>query len=466
MKKIEDIKPKSIDFFSIKKKNFLKVSLSNFWRYFLVLIFLLALNFASAPNSFTQVTNTKKLPPELEAKKQSLEAQLQEVLKEIEKYKAEINKIRSQKRSIQQEINLVNSQIKKTELEIKAINLQIENLNRKIAQTKKSITLTEEKIQKSKEYLVVLIRFYYQLRQRNVIEIFLAEAKLSDYFSRFYYLAKVQENISNEIDNLKELNETLNKQKSKLEEELKVQNNLLTLAKIKYQELQELKAEKNQLLAQAQKLEREYNKKLQESERTAAQIRQEIYKLAGGAGPITFGEAYEYAKLVEKYTGVRPAFLLAILHYETKIGQNVGTCHYKDAMKPSERPIFEQLVSELGLDPNKMPVSCKPWYGWGGAMGPAQFIPSTWLKYKERIAKITGNNPPSPWNILDSFIAAGLYLKDLGADIRTYQAEWKAAMMYFAGSNWDNPSLRFYGDDVMSIAQRFEEDIRILERGK
>lgn len=466
MKKIEDIKPKDINFFLIKKEESLKIYFFNFSKYFLIFIFLLAINFVSAPNSFTQVTSNKKLSPELEAKKQSLEAQLQEVLKEIEKYKTEINRIRSQKRSIQQEINLVNSQIKKTELEIKAVNLQIENLNKKIAQTKKSITLTEEKIQKSKEYLAALVRFYYQIKQRNVVEIFLAEAKLSDYFSRFYYLEKVQENISNEIDNLKELNETLNKQKIKLEEELKVQNNLLTLAKIKYQELQELKEEKNKLLAQAQKLEKEYNKKLQESERTAAQIRQEIYKLAGGAGPITFGEAYEYAKLVEKYTGIRPAFLLAILHYETKIGQNVGTCHYQDAMKPSERPIFEKIVRELGLDPNKMPVSCKPWYGWGGAMGPAQFIPSTWLKYKERIANLTGNNPPSPWNIFDSFVAAGLYLKDLGADARTYQSEWKAAMMYFAGSNWNNPSLRFYGDDVMSIAQRFEEDIRILERGK
>ena len=342
----------------------------------------------------------------------------------------------------------------------------IKNLNKKIEETKKSINLTEEKIKKSKNYLLVLLRYYYQLKQRSIVEVFLAEANLSDYFSQFYYLQKVQESINNELDNLKELNEILNKQKTKLENQLEEQNNLLMLSKIKYQELQELKNEKNKLLAQAQKLEREYSKKLEESERTAAQIRQEIYKLAGGTGPITFGEAYEYAKIVEKYTGVRPAFLLAILHYESKLGQNVGTCHYKDAMKPSERPIFEKIVQELGLDPNKMPVSCKPWYGWGGAMGPAQFIPSTWMKYKERIARITGNNPPSPWNILDSFVAAGLYLKDAGADAKSYSAEWKAAMIYFAGSNWNNPSLRFYGDDVMSIAQRFEEDIKILERGK
>jgi len=464
MIKIEDIKPSKFKYLNYNKKEtkkFSKLEIENFRIVPIFLIFL-TFSFVFAPQSFTQTT--KKLPPEIEEKKKSLESQLQEVLKQIEKYKAEINKIQKQKRNIQQEINLVNSQIKKTELEIQAINLQINNLNKKINDTKKSIALTEEKLKKSKNYLTALLRYYYQLRQRSVVEIFLAGAYLSDYFDNFYYLQKLQENINQEIDNLKNLNENLNKQKIKLENELNEQNSLLTLAQIKYKELQDLKQEKNRLLAQAQKLEREYNKKLEESERTAAQIRQEIYRLAGGAGPITFGEAYDYAKTVEKFTGIRPAFLLSILHYESKIGQNVGSCHYKDAMKPSERPIFEEIVKELGLDPNKMPVSCKPWYGWGGAMGPAQFLPSTWMKYKDRIAKITGNNPPSPWNIYDSFVAAALYLKDNGADKRTYEAEWKAAMIYFAGSNWNNPSLRFYGDDVMSIAQKFEEDIRILER--
>jgi len=38
----------------------------------------------------------------------------------------------------------------------------------------------------------------------------------------------------------------------------------------------------------------------------------------------------------------------------------------------------------------------------------------------------------------------------------------KAAMIYFAGSNWSKPSLRFYGDDVMALAEKYEEDIKAL----
>jgi membrane-bound lytic murein transglycosylase B len=426
-------------------------------------IFILSFNVVAAP---LNLPVSKSLDPETQKKKESLEAELQKVLKQIEEYKKTITNIQKQKRSIQNDLKIVESNIKKVELEIKAIDLSIKRLNQKIAETKKSIQITEEKIDRSKEILTAALRYYYQLRQRSVVEVFLASAQLSDYFNNFFYLQKLQEQINTEIDNLKDLNQKLNQQKIKLENELQEQSDLLSLQKIKYAELQDLKKEKQNLLAQTSKQESQYKQLLKESEKTAAQIREQIYRLAGGSGPITFGEAYNLAKIAEKYTGIRPAFLLAILHYESRLGQNVGTCHYKNAMKPSEWPIFEKIVSELGLDPNRMPVSCKPWYGWGGAMGPAQFIPSTWMAYKDRVSKITGNNPPSPWNNLDAFVAAAIKLTDSGANSRKYQDEWKSAMIYFAGSNWNNPSLRFYGDDVMAIAERFQRDIEILEKGQ
>lgn len=466
MLKLNDIYKKDYKkFFKIEKKQ--KISILNYLnfdkRVFSILTFLvLSLNVVAAPLNQSSISY-KILDPEKQKKKESLEAELQKVLKEIEEYKKIISKIQAEKRSIQNDIKLTESQIRKVELEIQAINLSIQRLNNKIAETKRSIQITEDKIQKSKEILTAALRYYYQIRQRSVVEVFLAQAQLSDYFKNFFYLQKLQEQISNEIDNLESLSEKLNIDKKRLESELEEQSNLLSLQKIKYNELQDLRQQKQILLAQKSREESQYQKLKSESEKRAAEIRAQIYRLAGGSGPINFGKAYDLAKFVERHTGVRPAFLLAVLHYESRIGQNVGTCHYKDAMKPSEQPIFERIVRELGLDPNKMPVSCKPWYGWGGAMGPAQFLPSTWMKYRNQVAKITGNNPPSPWDLLDSFVAAGLFLKNAGADARTYQAEWKAAMIYFAGGNWNNPSLRFYGDDVMAIAERFQRDIDILE---
>ena len=97
-------------------------------------------------------------------------------------------------------------------------------------------------------------------------------------------------------------------------------------------------------------------------------------------------------------------------------------------------------------------------------MGPAQFLPNTWLGWKDRIAQITGHNPPSPWDIGDAFVGTGLKLGAAGATAGTYETEWKAAMIYFAGGNWDKPQYGFYGDSVMALADYFQEQINILEQ--
>ena len=67
-------------------------------------------------------------------------------------------------------------------------------------------------------------------------------------------------------------------------------------------------------------------------------------------------------------------------------------------------------------------------------MGPAQFMPTTWQDFKKRITKITGNNPPNPWEPKDAFVAAGLYLSDLGADLGHPQSRAKVGFKIFGWS--------------------------------
>ena len=109
-------------------------------------------------------------------------------------------------------------------------------------------------------------------------------------------------------------------------------------------------------------------------------------------------------------------------------------------------------------------------------MGPAQFIPSTWALYAgyaapgyvyspsgDRVGRLTGSHPPSPWSPEDAFMAAALYLTDSGAASQTKNGEFTAAMCYLAGcGKVNNKSLQFYGNDVAKLAVKYQCQIDIL----
>jgi len=154
------------------------------------------------------------------------------------------------------------------------------------------------------------------------------------------------------------------------------------------------------------------------------------------------------------------------------LGRNVGTCNrlgdpstksWKAVMKPTrDQQPFLEITKSLGMDPDVTPVSCPMFkngeqIGWGGAMGPAQFIPSTWMGYKDKVSELTGSSQANPWDIRDAFAAAAIKLGNDGASAGTRQGEWNAAMRYFSGST--NPAYSFYGDGVMAKADGYQDDI-------
>jgi membrane-bound lytic murein transglycosylase B len=217
-------------------------------------------------------------------------------------------------------------------------------------------------------------------------------------------------------------------------------------------------------LALAKGEESTYQKLLKDKEKNANAIRTELFSLRGSAA-ISFEKAYQLVKEVGARTGVRPALILGIIAEESNLGENVGTGNWRVDMKaPRDTVPFADICRRLGLDPDKMPVSKKPWYGYGGAMGPAQFIPSTWVLYESKIAALSGSPVPNPWNPRDAFYASGILMKENGAAAGTRAAERLAALRYLAGwNNASKPAYAFYGDDVMALADKYQKQINILE---
>jgi len=411
--------------------------------------------------------------------RQQLEEELKKIEEELAKIEGDISKTEKEKKTLENQIYLLKKQIEKLNLQIQQSNIMIGDLKIQIQDTESSIVQTSLKIEDSREKLANILRTLYTEEQKSLIEILLSEKNLSGFFDNLVALETL--NIKNRelLETVKNLKTSLESEKQSLDEEKTDLENTVKMQTLQKKESENTKKDKDYFLKLTETQYQEYLKEKEEAQKRAADIRARIFELIGVPEAPKFGEAVELAKYVEGITGVRPAFLLAILTQESNIGKNVGQCYLMNSetgegvkaltgekviqvMKPS-RDIshFLSICQELGRDPYNTPVSCPMEYGWGGAMGPAQFIPSTWINYRQKVREITGKTA-NPWDIKDAFLAAALYLADYKAAKQTYDAEWKAAMIYFSGST--NTKYRFYGDSVMKIATDYEEDIEEIEK--
>ncbi len=209
-----------------------------------------------------------------------------------------------------------------------------------------------------------------------------------------------------------------------------------------------------------------------ERQAAANKIREALFPLRD-AGAIPFGTALQYAEAASAKTGVRAAFILGILQQESNLGANVGSCVisnlssgetkgvntgrvFSNGIHPTrDLPLLQSILKNLGRDPLTTRVSCPivGIAGYGGAMGPAQFIPSTWNGILSSLVANTGKSNPDPWNPADAIMASATLLKGLGAAGGTSEAERNAACKYYSGRVCSSAShIAAYGNQVMAKA--------------
>jgi len=401
------------------------------------------------------------------SEEEEMETKLKELEDKINTYRNQIQINQQKAKTLKTEIAILDDEISRAQLEIQRIDLVIKDLNKKIADKESAIRQIERQVDLEKTALSELVRQINFYDDVSLLEIVLGRDQLSDFLSELHSLENFQEEIQRALKEIYVLKKDLEEGKAVLKETQEEQLSLKSIQQDQKTSLEDTKTQKKTILEQTKGQENLFTQLVKKTELDVEAVKNRLYFLKGFMtdGELRFEDAYKFAKFASIYTGVRPAFLLAILSRESDLGKNIGKGTWREDMKPSQRPYYLQICQELGVDPDKYPVSKKQWYGWGGAMGPAQFMPATWLGYKNKIAEITGNNPPSPWNIKDAFVAAGLYLANKGAAQGGYNIEWKAAMMFLAGANWNKGYLAFYGDQVMSLTKQFQEQIDILERG-
>lgn len=418
-----------------------------------------------------------------EQRRARLEAELRKIEGEIQVQQVLLDKKSGERQSLERDVAVLDAAINKAQLAIRQRNLTISQIANDIQDRTEAVRALDEKLLREKASLSQLIRKTNEIDELSFAEMILGNDDLSTIFSDIDSFEVVKVSLSNSFELIADTRVALEGQKERLESEKGEEQQLRYIQVLEKERVEGRKSEKNEILKVTKGQEEIYQDIIKQKEKSAAEIRSALFALRDTAA-IPFGDAYDFAKAASAKTDVRPALILAILKQETNLGENVGQClltnspnkgdgkgkntgrAFSQVMKGSrDVDPFMEIVAELGLDPFSQVVSCPPGYGFGGAMGPAQFIPSTWVLYKDRLARATGENPPNPWNPRTAIFATALLMSDNGADKGTREAERLAALRYFAG--WKNArkaAYAFYGDSVMELADEMQRQIDILER--
>lgn len=418
------------------------------------------------------------LSPEERAR---LEAELAAIEADIAAKRTELEAKQRERTTYERDVAILDAKIDTAKLSIKQRDLAITRLKGDIVQKQSGIQTLDSRLVEGQKSVAQLIRLTHEIDETTLAELALGSS-FSELFSDLDYFEMIQGSLQEKFKEMAVAREDLTARKKALETQRSEEEDLKQIQVLQRQALERDEKAKQALVDAAKGQEKVYQQIITERQQSAAQIRSRLFDLRD-SGAIPFGTAYQYAKDASAKTGVRPALILAILRQETNLGANVGQClitnspskgdgkgkntgrFFSHVMKP-ERDVdpYMQITAELGIDPFTQVVSCPQAGGYGGAMGPAQFIPSTWVLYKERLAAMTGQNPPNPWSARTAVFATAILMMDNGADKGTRASERLAALRYFAGwANANKPSWAFYGDSVISYADQYQEDIDILE---
>ncbi len=397
------------------------------------------------------------------SRRAALQAQLDQLQAAIDAQKKILAEKQGETESLKRDIAILDANIKAATLNIKALNIVIGNLNDSIAEKQAAVTALSGKMDEELQSVAQLLRNTRELDTYSLAEVVLSDKDISTFFQDLDSFQSIKAALASSFKDLQVTKSATEDQENALAQQVADQTNLKNIQVLEQQRIAAEEKQKNDILKVTKGVESAYLTLIKGNEQTAAQIRTELFSLSGSAA-IPFEKAYQYAVEASQKTGVRAAVILGIIAEESDLGENIGTGSWQVDMKaPRDTVPFLTICQSLGLDPDKMPVSKKPWYGYGGAMGPAQFIPSTWVLYEDRISAATNHNPPNPWDPEDAFMAAALLMQDNGADKGTASAERLAALRYLAGwNNAKNRAYAFYGDDVMSLAAKYQQQINIL----
>ncbi len=411
------------------------------------------------------------------ADKTYCEQQLNQIEAELTTLLAEQAAQQKQTGTLKGDVDYLNSQINALKVKIKAESLVITQLGLDIVDKTDTIQSLSDKIASENASLAQLMRNTNEFDNENIVNLVLSDNTLSTFYNDLESYGSIQQAVKSSVDIINGVKAQTETAKTDLQKQQNAETDAKAELVTAQQQIAISEANQQQLLAISKQKESAYEQLAAQKKAQADKIRAALFSLAGTSQKIDFGTALTYANQVSAKLGIDPAFLLAIITQESSLGANVGQCYLNDpntgagvgkttgiyvpnVMNPTrDVPPFLSITGEFGFNAYQTAVSCPiaGAGGYGGAMGPAQFIPSTWELFAPRLQTALGYQA-NPWSALDAFMASGMYLTDLGAVGTSASAQNRAACKYY-GSGGSSCS---YSRQVMSKKATIQNEINCL----
>jgi len=431
----------------------------------------------------TSVNVSALTEAEIQAQETKWKAELEATEKEIAEWENILNQTKTGTASLERDAALLNAKINEAKAFIRKRQIQINQLTLDIGLKTKTIAELEEKMNRGKESLASILKSTNELDSFSLVEVMLSNKNFSQFFEDVDSYNSIKTSLETQFNEIRYLQAKTDEERSKLDKKRIAEADTKAKIEADKKKVEIDEAEKQRLININKSQEKTYEQVISEKEKKAAQIRAALFALRDTEG-IAFGDALKYATLASQKTGVRPALILAILTQESDLGKNQGSClvnnldtgdgagkntgtFFEKVMKaPRDTVPFKNITERLGKDWKMTPVSCPPGKiyvsgrGFGGGMGPSQFIPSTWELFKNKLGGLLGIKPDNvnPWNPEHAILATAIYMADLGASSGGYTAERNAACWYYSGRSCDNksPANSFYGTQVLAKAENIQ----------
>jgi len=451
---------------------------------FLMILFLAFTILPLGKIALSSENNDQEINVEENNKKiDQIKEEIRQVQSEVDKYDLEIKAQQKKARTLKSEVSIYKNRIYKNELEVKETKLATEEAEFEIEETENKISESKIKIEKDRALLKDFVQLLYSYEQEDsIIEMMITRKNLSDFFNEVDAVESVKDEIFETIVNLRNEKEEAKLRNEELEEQNEERYSLIQMRLDQSSSLDNLKKQKNELLEITKGEEKQFQQLLEENKNILPSLKAQLHDLQSLGQKIEFTDALSASEYASSVTGVRQEFILAIFQVETRWGELKGTGNWEDDLYkcylrlskiyPSreayyikraemEKNAFFSIVNRLDLDPMSVTVSKEPKYGCGGAMGFAQFLPSTWVAYEGRVSAITGSHPPNPWDLADALVTMAVKVSDIkGVTNGDPNAEYEAAGRYIGGGAWrKKPAAIEYVNRVMLFTELYARDL-------